>query len=204
MEQKKIDLKDSAGFITFDEHPADFRLERTAKGINLTIPALINLRWPDRTKPRPMLTNFRVAIYSKTSPGEGLEIGRARDDDYYEGSTPGADKPAELIWEDALHALLLVERNRSGRQPQFELSVRGELSFIVKCVEYTEENYMSRDRPKVHDVRTSPYERVSERLTVSYQTDVWERMIKRALDLSQDDLSLMLLPLTPFLAGRQK
>jgi hypothetical protein len=203
MQQKIIKLDFSAGSIIFDEYPTEFNIKRTATGINLKIPAVINLEWPDRNKPQPMLTNLRATVSVKTSSSEGIEIGTARDDDYYTGSIPSSNSTAELIWPDALRGLLYIEKHRLDKQPQLELFVRGELCFIVKCAEYTEEDYRTRNQIKAYDVRTIPYRHIREIITVSYPIDVWENMMKTALGMSKDDPFLRLLPLTPFLSGKK-
>ena len=209
-QHNRIDLDFSAGSITFDENPTDFTIARTVTGINITVPALIDLEWPDRGKPQPMLTNLRATISIRTPSGAMMEVGTARDEDYYTGSIPSSNSTGELIWANALPGLIFIEKNRLDKKPQLELLVRGELCFIVKCAEYTgvedyatgrREGYTDPNEVKVRDVRTVPYRHIRERVTVSYPIDIWERMIKTALDLSKGDQYLMLLPLAPFLTG---
>jgi hypothetical protein len=203
MERKEVEIRDAGGgkvgAIVFDENPPLLNVTRTGTGINLTIPAEVELRWPNRDEPRPSLTNLRIIAYMRDPKGQEIELCRIRDDDYYEAASPQGTSQAKLIWTDALRGIIFIESMRSGNGPQLEIIVRGELCYIVKCAEAPDpQDQRIIVRPLRYEVRTAPRVRLSERIAISFPTEVWEKMVQTAFALSQDDPYLLALPLYSF------
>jgi hypothetical protein len=207
MQRNEVTIRDAGGnrigAIVFDENPPSLCVTPTAGGINLGIPAGVELEWRDREEPRPTLMNLRVDIYFREPSGSDVQLCRIRDDEYYEAASPLSDVPANLVWTDALRALILIERRRSGKRPQLNVTVRGELSYIVMCAQTPgPQDTRITIRPLRYEIRTAPRVRIVEQTTVSYPLDVWEKMIQTALELSRDDPYLLSLPLQQFLKRR--
>jgi hypothetical protein len=204
MTQAAIKIKESDGIqigaIIFDETPQKLEVQRTATGINLRIPAELNLKWPDRSQPRPHVSNVRAVVLLVGSPKSEIEVARVRDDDYYEAASPQKTVPLDLLWTDALPALIYIEQSRLSERPQLEIRVQAELAYVVVCPEAPEPS-SSRTvvRPLRYEVLTSPKQRIHDKVLISYPLDVWEAMIRTAFEASRDDPYLLTLPLRSFL-----
>jgi hypothetical protein len=207
MPQKEIRIRDSGGAtigsIIFDEKPPSIPVIRTAQGINITIPATVELEWMNRQEPQATLTNLRANIYCKERSGSEMYLCHIRDEEYYEAASPRSISPANFIWMDALRGLVLIEVTRSGGQPDLDIDVRGELGYIINCAE-TQAPGDNRIfvNPLRYAIRTAPRVRLVERITVSYSVEIWEAMVQSALGLMKDDPYMLSLPLHSFLQRR--
>ena len=88
---QKIDVNiggKPVGCIIFDESPAQLFASRTATGFNLSIPATIELKYADSSKPCPMLSNLCVTISVDIASNTELELGVIRNDSVYIGTIP--------------------------------------------------------------------------------------------------------------------
>lgn len=207
MSQKEIIIKDSSGAkigaIGFDENPPALPIVKSAVGVNLTMPATIELEWRDRQQPRPTLTNLRADLYLRGQSGSEIYLCHIYDEEYYEGATPHSLSPVNLVWTDALRGLILIEGERSGGQPQLEIALRGELCYIVACAEtLAPSDHRIFQHPPRWEIRTAPYVRLLDRVSISYSVAVWETMIETAFDLCRNDPYILSLPLQSFLRRR--
>lgn len=193
--------KERIGAIFFHEKVEKLDLKGTATNVNLKIPSTIELRlgqshWP------PMLTNMR-AVISLNSPSVGtIEVGMARDENYYISKNPEGSHEAEFIWRDALAGLIFIEKNRGDSQPVLHIELKGELCYVVKCKEWWPNDPGTVRVGESHaEVRTRPMQNFSEQVEISYPGEVWAKMIQEAFKISQDNPLLALQSLIPFLMG---
>src|ERR1700742_5118619 len=121
--------------IFFHENVEKLSLQRTATNVNLKIPSTINLRLGQSTRP-PMLTGLRATISLISPSVSTIEVGLARDKNYYISKNPEGSHAAEFIWRDALAGLIFIERNRGDATPVLQIRVEGELCYIVQCKEW--------------------------------------------------------------------
>jgi hypothetical protein len=193
--------KERIGAIFFHEKIEKLDLKSTATNVHLKIPATIELRLGESTWP-PMLTNLRAVIRLRISSGDLIEVGMARDENYYISKVPEGTHEAEFIWRDALAGLIYIEKTRGNAAPVFEIQLKGELCYVVKCkVWYPDEPGKFRMGDSPADVRTRPMQALTERVEISYPGEVWARMIQEAFEASHDNPLLTVQSLLPFLTG---
>jgi hypothetical protein len=203
--QSTTNGKERVAAIFFPEKVEKLEVRRTATNVNLILPSEILLRCGTKSTWRPMLTELRATL-SLNYPSVGImEVGVARDENYYIAGA--AEKPydADFIWRDALAGLIFIEKHRGDSPPVFQIELKGELCYVVKCQEWwPEEPGRFRMGDTSADVRTQPFQRISESVEVSYPSDVWASMIREAFEASLDNPLLALQPLLPFLTGGNK
>jgi hypothetical protein len=193
--------KERIAAIFFHEKIEKLGIKSTATNINLKIPATIELRLGESTWP-PMLTHLRAIINLRSSSGDTIEVGMARDENYYISKVPEGSHEAEFILRDALAGLIYIEKNRGNIQPVFQIELKGELCYIVKCKEwFPSESGKFRLEDSPANVRTWPAQSFSERVEISYPSEVWAKMIQEAFEASRDNPLLTLQSLLPFLTG---
>lgn len=194
--------KERVAAIFFHEKVERLRLQPTATSVHLTVPATIQLRLGQSTWP-PMLTDLRAVISLKSHSAGTIEVGVARDENYYISKVPEGTHEAEFVWRDALAGLIFVEKNRGDAGPVFEIELKGELCYVVKCKEwFLDEPGKFRMGDSAAEVRTRPAQAFSERVEISYPAEVWGRMTQEAFEASRDNPLLALQSLLPFLTGR--
>lgn len=198
------DGRERIAAIFFHEKVEKLSLQRTATNVHLTIPSTIELRLGQSTW-LPMLTNLRATI-SLSSPSIGtIEVGVARDENYYISKTPEGLHEAGFIWRDALAGLIFIEKNRGDGRPMLQIRLEGEICYVAKCKEWwSSESGQIRVGDSPVDVRTPPVEMIWQpnHVEVSYPSDAWAKMIQEAFEASQDNPLLALQSLLPFLMGR--
>lgn len=94
---QKIDVNiggKPVGRIIFDESPAQLIASRTATGFNLSIPATIEIKYADSSKPCPMLSNLCGTISVDMKSGVEMELGIIKGDWWYVG---GESESAKLF-----------------------------------------------------------------------------------------------------------
>lgn len=194
------------GLISFDEHPQHLLAERTATGFNLQIPAQIGLRSAPSDEPQQALRNLRLILSIKSASGLMLEVGRLYDEDNhsafveYRGDPPSEHpKKLDLTWSATIPALIAIEQHREGKQPQLHIDLKAEHGYIIDCEHWYESIEKERRQYPVFTIRQI----IREGTDITYPTEVWEEMVQKLVVASQDDPSLMLLPLIPFLMGRK-
>jgi hypothetical protein len=193
--------KERIGAIFFHEKIEFLDLTGTATNVNLKIPSTIELmlgksRWP------PMLTNMRAVISLKSPSAGMIEVGMARDENYYISKNPEGSHEAELIWRDALAGLIFIEKNRGDSQPVLHIELKGEICYVVKCKEWWPNDSGTVRVGESHaEVCTRPMQNFSEQVEISYPGEVWAKMIQEAFKVSKDNPLLALQSLIPFLMG---
>lgn len=194
------------GLITFDEHPPHLHAERTVAGFNLSLPATIGLRSAPEGEPQLALEHLRLTFSVNSASGSRLEVGRLYDEERhtayidYGGKSPSAEpRPLNLTWSAATAALIAIERSREGGQPKLHVDLRAELGYIIECEHWHKHAVKERMRFPVFTVSQT----VQEGADLSYPKEVWEEVVQKLIADSQDDVALMLLPLTPFLMGKK-
>jgi len=193
--------KERIGAIFFHEKVEKLDLKGTATNVNLKLPSTIELmlgqsRWP------PMLTNLRAVISLKSPSAGMIEVGMARDENYYISKNPEGSHEAEFIWRDALAGLIFIEKNRGDSQPVLHIELIGEICYIVKCKEWWPNDSGTVRVGESHaEVRTRPMQNFSGQVEISYPGEVWAKMIQEAFKISQDNPLLALQSLIPFLIG---
>ncbi len=192
------------GLITFDEHPTHLHAERTAVGFNLSLPATIGLRSAPADEPQLALEHLRLTFSVNSASGSRLEVGRLYDEERhtayidYRGQSPSAEaRPLSLSWSAATAALIAIERSREGGQPKLHVDLRAELGYIIECEHWHKHAVKERRRFPVFTASQT----VQEGTDITYPREVWQVMVQKLIADSQDDVALMLLPLTPFLIG---
>lgn len=183
MAEKKVRLeigRTTVGNIIFDESPPTLDIKRTPTGINLVIPAGVELWWDDREEPCPVMSNLRVIISTNEAHGHSVEVGRVWDDTVYFGVTSTEKHPdkAKLVWTNILPSIVFIEQHRNDRPPNLHFEVRGELFYMLKVFGPAPPKE-HRKEPKTYDVLSIPYA-FSNTVEVAYPKDVWERLIESA------------------------
>jgi hypothetical protein len=193
--------KERIGAIFFHEKVEKLDIKSTATNVHLKIPATIELSLGQSTWP-PMLTNLRAIISLRLSSGSTIEIGMARDENYYISETPEGTHKAEFIWRDALAGLIYIEKNRGDTGLVLQIELQGELCYVVNCkVWYPDEPGKFRMGESPADVRTQPRQALTGLVEISYPDEVWAKMIQEAFEASQDNPLLTVQSLLPFLTG---
>lgn len=138
----EIDINDGInriGKISFPEDGEQLRARRTASGFRLSVPIAISFDVVPAGQPLPMLSGLRGVITAKDRTGFITEIGRLRSESRYKGIHISAHSKSgsttdnsEMLWLGSLADLAVYERIRDGREPQFEISVEGEISFLLQ------------------------------------------------------------------------
>jgi hypothetical protein len=117
----------NVGSITFLPPGNAFGAVRTAAGMRLQIPAMLDFRGPNSQKPL-QIDDLTVTL-SFPNGASAVEIGTARCKDIL---TSGALKrPIVFSWDCTLAALIVYERLRDGKEPSFQLTVSGKLYFLL-------------------------------------------------------------------------
>jgi hypothetical protein len=192
------------GLIIFDEHPTHLHAGRTALGFNLSLPAAIGLRSAPAGEPQLALEHLRLTFSVNSASGSRLEVGRLYDEERhtayidYRGQSPSAEpRQLNLTWSTATAALIAIERSREGGQPTLHVDLRAELGYVIECEHWHKHAVNERRRFPVFTASQT----VQEGTDISYPKEVWGVMVQKLVADSQDDVALMLLPLTPFLTG---
>jgi len=193
--------------IFFPEKVEKLDLQPTATGVNLKIPSEIEVRCGRGSRGRPMATSLRATI-SLNSPSAGLiEVGVARDENYYIAEAKERTLEAEFVWRDALAGLIFIEKHRGDGRPVLRIDLDGELCSVVKCKEWwPNEPGTYRSGETYAEARTRPLQRIGKygdpsHVEVSYPGEVWAKMIQEAFEASRDNPLLALQSLLPFLTG---
>lgn len=189
------------GLIEIEEHPTRFEVRRTATGVNLLIPATIGLEWSGFSEPEPMISGIRVTVLMKDASNLEVELCRMRDENSYLASRLKGKTKLELIWPNILPAIMFIEKNRADRLPELIYEVRGELC-AINIIGGIDSRAMNRSEPLMRSARSMPLQDVHERLELTYQLDVWNKMVEAVIELSANDPWLMMQPLLPFLSGK--
>lgn len=201
--------QDRVAAIFFPEKVEELEIEPTATNVNLIIPSEIEVRCGSKVRWRPMLSDLRATI-SFNSPSAGtIEVGVARDENYYIAETQDKTHKANFVWRDALAGLIFIEKHRGDGRPVLRIDLDGELCYVVKCKEWwPDERGKVRMGETSAEVRTRPVRRISRQahashVEVSYPGEVWAKMIREVFEASQDSPLLALQSILPFLTGNK-
>jgi predicted RNase H-like HicB family nuclease len=178
--------RERIGAIFFHKKVEKLDIKSTATNVHLKIPATIELSLGQSTWP-PVLTNLRAIISLRLSSGSMIEVGMARDENYYISETPEGNHKAKFIWRDAVAGLIYIEKNRGDAGPVFQIELQGELCYIVNCKQwFPDEPGKFRTGESPADVRTRSKEVLTGLIEISYLGEVWARMIRKAFEASQE------------------
>lgn len=192
--------------ILFHEKVEKLSLQPTATNVNLTIPSTIELRLGQSMRP-PMLTNLRATISLKSPSVGTIDVGVARDENYYISKTPEGSHEAEFIWRDALAGLIFIEKKRGDGRLVLQIKLEGEICYVVQCKEWwSNESGQIRVEDSSVSARTPPVKLIWEpnNIEVTYPSDAWAKMIQEAFEATEDNPQLALQSLLPFLTGNKQ
>ncbi len=168
------------GKFVFDE-PDQLEARRTGDGFSIVIPGHLDLSFPDRSEPCPMVSNLRCIISAVDRSGTVTELGVALDRNHYLGAIPESSSRVRLEWRGPLATMALYERIRDGRPPVFRFDVFGDLCFLLDV-----EGFSSRLRSE--PVGAAVYGRVE----VEYKPEAWKKVLQ---DLGVAHVLLLEVPL---------
>lgn len=125
MSRLEITLRNEiVGAITFTQPERSLGAVRTAWGFRLSIPALVTLLPPSGSGAPLILENLRAVFGAG-----GLEIGVS---EYRLTLRTGIrDQPITLSWDWTLPAWVVYERLRAGKDPQFAVTVSGDIRYVL-------------------------------------------------------------------------
>ena len=167
------------GCITFDKSPDRLIANRTATGFNLSIPAIVELEYTNKSNPCPMLSNLCGTISVDIASGAEMEmeLGIVKDDWWYTG---GKSESAKLVWSGLISALTKYEIIRDGKSPVLKIKFHGEACWLLPNID------------KTCLIRSGPYN-FSDKVQITYPKEVWIKML-RGLQVAEN--ILVEIPLT--------
>ena len=167
------------GRIIFDESPNQLTANRTATGFNLSIPAIVELEYTNKSNPCPMLSNLCGTISVDIASGAEMEmeLGIVKDDWWYTG---GKSESAKLVWSGLISALTKYEIIRDGKSPVLKIKFHGEACWLLPNID------------KTYLIRSGPYN-FSDKVQITYPKEVWIKML-RGLQVAEN--ILVEIPLT--------
>lgn len=124
-----IDLQSQKiGSLALVEPEQGLIASRTANGISIQVPAILTLERPSRSELALVLEGL-TASFRFSCGQEGLGLGEAKCRSRFQ--TDYRDLPIVLDWEWSLPALAKYESARQGRAPAFDVSLYGDLRYVL-------------------------------------------------------------------------
>lgn len=156
---------ESVGTVTFTHPEPDFAAVRAISGFRVQLPALLTFRRPSDSQLPLVLENLATAI-SHRDHDRKVSLGLARCSGHLR--TDHREAPITFDWEFPLSALAPYEQLRCGQPPVFDVMVSGDIRYVLP------------GQPGREPVSVA--HQFHEPGQVSYQRDVWVRML-RSLNL---------------------
>lgn len=155
------------GKISLDENPASFAVQAAVGGFRLTLPATVDLNWPNEALPRPVVAGLSCQVFSSPT-GRDVFLGTATDTTWFSPAKGGQTFSANLVWQGDLRALAWLEKQRNGGEPRLKLRIEALLAKAIPGVG-------TDDWP--HEVCTVPHPSFST-LVVKYPVPAWTEMVR--------------------------
>lgn len=167
MPDRTIDIRSRAtygvGTWKFDEAPEHLHAYRTAEGCVISLPTKVELWWPDKEQPCPLVTNLRAELRLSMT-GNVLPLGIATSREILSPGYPKSERDVTLEWRVPLAVLAAIERRRDGERVAFSINVSCELCFLL--------HYNER-----FTVRSEP-ETFGGQVDVVYRKEAWIGMLR--------------------------
>lgn len=120
--------------VKFNMPAEQFRISREVSEFTIEIPITIrfNTMPPDLEHLHPVLSNLWGEVIVSDKVGKGHCIGKVLQLDFRQDYRPNSDNTSSIKWTGNLASLAYFEKFRDGDVPKFNLSVRGELYYVLE------------------------------------------------------------------------
>jgi len=157
--------------IAFVDDPVNLGCFRTTTGFKLSIPAKLSLVIVRKDDPIPMISNLKGDVFVSNALGITVDVGRLEHDSWHSAgwsSNGGWSDPSQilLMWRGTLNELAFCEKLREGREPQFQIQLRGELCYLLPS-----------GHPR-YQIRTHP-QLIYGDTTIRYPKEVWVKELRK-------------------------